>query len=149
MPIQIQKIMRSPVHTVGRSDRVVDVLRVMQEKDIRHAPVLEAGGQVVGVISDRDIREVIIDAGADPDREWVPESALVEDVMSGDPIVVTPLEDLQQGLQILESGKISCLPVVDHGKLVGIVTNNDMLRAFIKVLDLLDKNAIKKAIQRT
>jgi acetoin utilization protein AcuB len=92
---------------------------LMREKNIRHLPVVD-GGQVVGVISDRDLRT----AGKFPDHERL----RVSSVMSPDPFVVSPDALFSDVAHVMAERKYGCVVVVDGSRTVGIFTAVDALK---------------------
>ena len=109
----------------------------MAEHRIRHVPVISADG-LVGVISDRDVREALPSPiGPDGAAEYAAamDHIAVWKVMAEQVITVTPRTPLAQAAHLLADRKIGCLPVIEAGRLVGIVTETDVLRAFAVFLD--------------
>jgi len=114
-----------------------EVCRLMAEHRIRHVPVISADG-LVGVISDRDVREALPSPiGPDGAAEYAAamDHIAVWKVMAEQVITVTPRTPLAQAAHLLADRKIGCLPVIEAGRLVGIVTETDVLRAFAVFLD--------------
>ena len=114
-----------------------EVCRLMAEHRIRHVPVISADG-LVGVISDRDVREALPSPiGPDGAAEYAAamDHIAVWKVMAEQVITVTPRTPLAQAAHLLADRKIGCLPVIEAGRLVGIVTETDVLRAFAEFLD--------------
>lgn len=115
------------------------VYRLMSEHHIRHIPVVSADG-LVGVISDRDVREALPSL-ATPANATEFAAAMdrvaVWEVMAEQVVTVTPRTPLAQAVHLLADRKIGCLPVMDTGQLVGIVTETDMLQALSGLLDEL------------
>ncbi|HEY3065008.1 MAG TPA: CBS domain-containing protein [Methylomirabilota bacterium] len=96
--------------------------RMMDEHRIRHLPVV-AGGQLVGMVSDRDARSAATESGAIAGR-----------IMTPNPVTVTPEARIEHAARMMLDARFGALPVVD-GTLVGIVTYTDLLRAFVQVLE--------------
>ncbi len=110
----------------------MDAAEILREKNIRQFPVLDPKGKLVGIISDRDIRDAM-------PSKFIPGDAVIEkggglytltagDIMTMDPIVTTSDTALNEVAEILVKHKIGGLPVVDGGELVGIITQLDVLR---------------------
>jgi acetoin utilization protein AcuB len=125
MIMRVRDVMKSPVQSIRPSDTMGTALRMMQQHGIRHLPVLE-DSNLVGIVSDRDLRSPSI-----PGR-WhaVPwsDSIEVEWVMSSPVMVLSSDASLSAAAKLMHSERIDCAPVVDEGKLVGIITSADLLQ---------------------
>lgn len=106
--------------------------RVMRKRSIRHLPVVDFARRLVGIVTDRDLRQVVFDA-AIRDRLGRAARGLddvpVREVMTWGVVSVTPQTDLRDVARLMHERKIGALPVVDDGKVVGIVTDTDVLGA--------------------
>jgi nucleotide-binding universal stress UspA family protein len=109
----------SPV-TVAPGEKVAAVIMRMQQGNFRSAPVVE-NGRLVGLITDRDIRGQM-------GRVDTTEARVV---MSENPPTVTPTTPVHDAARVLFEQKVDALPVVENGLLVGVITNGDLLRAFL------------------
>jgi acetoin utilization protein AcuB len=114
--------MSSPVHTVTPETLAADAVTLLRRHAIRHLPVRE-GAQVVGVVTDRDLRG---QAGDTPIRA----------LMSQPVTVVTPRTGIDRAARLLFDRRIGCLPVVEDGQLVGILTQTDAVAALVAVVRL-------------
>ncbi len=126
--------MTSEVTTLRRNDQLTIANDIMELGRIRHLPVLEDDSeQLIGIVSQRDLfRGALARAlgyGQHAQRK-VLDSLLVKEVMSGDVLTTTPDTPLIEAAQILMERKVGCLPVVENGRLVGIVTEADFV-AFV------------------
>lgn len=93
----------------------------MNDGDFRSLPVVEQG-RLIGIITDRDLRS----------HGEHPEDATVESAMSELPVAVTPATPLREAAHCLFELKIGALPVVEDERLVGVITTQDILRAFLE-----------------
>ena len=98
--------------------------QMMLWANLRHLPVVRDDGEVVGVISLRDVLRRRKDAGDGPGPR-----VTVEDVMSYPPVTVTPNTPLASAITTMLDRKVGCLPVVEGGALVGMLTTADLLRS--------------------
>jgi len=109
--------------TVSPVETLDDARRKMDKGNFRRLPVVK-GGQLVGIVTDRDLRQ----------RVGQLEHTRVDAAMTKQVITVTPDMLLDQAANLLVKHKVGGLPVLDSGKVVGIITAIDMLRAFGEVL---------------
>jgi len=119
----IRRWMTRNPDVVGPGETLAQARQKMDKGDFRRLPVVERG-QLVGIITDRDLRQHVGQF----------EHMRVEAVMAKPVITVTPDMLLDQAANLLVKHKVGGLPVVDGGKVVGIITAIDMLRAFAEVL---------------
>lgn len=108
-----------------------DALRLMDEHDVRHVPVVE-DGRVVGVLSDRDLFEAIGDLTAEAERALAERRRTVRELMHAPPVTASPEDSVVTISVDLVLRGIGCLPVLWHGVLVGIVTEFDLLKAYLR-----------------
>lgn len=119
---------------VAPTDSLERVIQLLRRRDIRSVPVIE-DGKLVGIVTDRDIRQV---APAYPffrDEDEIHryrENLTVTSAMTADPMTIGPEAPLVAAAKILETYRISSLPVVDGEKLVGLLSVTDVLRAFVE-----------------
>jgi acetoin utilization protein AcuB len=124
----VDKYMTPTPHSVGQEQSLAQAHRLMREHHIRHLPVLH-GGKLVGVLSDRDLH--LIETLRDVD----PEKVTVEEAMSATVYVVSPRAPLDEVVREMAQHKYGCALVEDGGKLVGVFTTVDALRAFADLLE--------------
>jgi acetoin utilization protein AcuB len=126
---------RNPV-TVRADDHLLDAAARMQKNEIRHLPVVDADGIVIGLLSDRDVRAAVGDpvrALASSQERVRLETTRVEHAMTREPLSVGPSESCAQVARYLAGVKGSALPVVDpKGKLLGMLSYVDLLRALAR-----------------
>src|SRR3989304_7061173 len=117
-----KRMSRDPV-TVTAEDLLIQARLRMHRGGFRRLPVV-SDGQLVGIITDRDMRE----------HTGYLDRTEVKAAMSKKPITVTPATTLETAAQILLKRKIGGLPVVENGRLVGMITMSDVLQAFLDVM---------------
>jgi CBS domain-containing protein len=117
---------------------VLDARHLMLERRIRHLPVTDEGGLLVGIVTDRDIR-LNLPSQATSLSVWEINHLLarltVQKVMTQSVLTVGPDRGAKDAAQLMLDHTIGALPVVDGGRLVGIVTETDLLRAFVRSAD--------------
>jgi len=122
----VRDIMRRPAVAVSGDTTLQDAYRTMQEKGIRHLPVLD-GDVLVGVVTDRDLRlatSALAPSPLSPGRR-------VSEAMATNPQTADPSDPIEDAARTMRQRKIGCLPVVEDGRLAGIVTGIDLLDALL------------------
>jgi acetoin utilization protein AcuB len=118
-----------PSETIGQADELMTTNR------IRQVPVVQ-GHELIGIVTDRDIRSFL--SGSLLESGEAREKALnteVREIMTTEPMTVSPDDDLQEAVELMIDEKIGGIPVVDEAEgLVGIVTYVDVLRCFLNRL---------------
>jgi len=126
----IDDYMTTDVVTI-RADAPLNQARSQLAKHgFHHLPVLDESDRLVGIITDRDVRSAYGVQNA------ISESLTVAEVMTADPMTISPAATLDEALAVFCTNRFGALPVVQHKKLVGMITTFDMLRAFYDVLGL-------------
>jgi CBS domain-containing membrane protein len=123
--------MTSDVLVVGPDDPVTKIRDLMADRHIRHVPVVDDGQDLVGVVSDRDLLARTL--GTDTDLPLSLQAELldadkVSDIMTWDVETVDVDEDVTIAAQVMLENKYGCLPVLEEGKLAGILTEADFVR---------------------
>ena len=130
----VKEYMTRDPATVGPQDSLATVIELLRRRDIRAVPVIEKD-QLVGVVTDRDIRQVAPGYPLFRDDDEIQryrENLTVTAAMTADPMTVSPTDSLVAAAKVLETYKISSLPVVDDKRLVGMLTVTDILKVFIE-----------------
>ena len=124
--------MREKVVTIGASDTLSTAEDIMRLGGVRHIPVVRRG-RLVGVVSERDLLRVSLsnlnESGTDERRAFL-HVLEIERAMSTPPVVVEPFISVDKAALLMAENKIGCLPVVDGGTLVGMLTETDLLTSF-------------------
>jgi CBS domain-containing membrane protein len=126
----VRDIMTSEVTTLGRNDSLQLAKDIITLGRVRHFPVLD-DGKVVGVVSQRDLYRAslgsVMKYGEKAQQAFL-EGIAVKEVMSDPPLTIAPHASVQEAARLMMEKKIGCLPVLEGSKLVGIVTESDMLK---------------------
>jgi len=123
MANSVRDAMTESPRSIAASASVVEAARLMREEHIGSLPITE-DEELVGMITDRDLATRVVAEAADP------KTMSVGDVYSRDLVSVEPDNDLDQALQLMARHQVRRLPVVENGRLVGIVAQADIaLRA--------------------
>jgi CBS domain-containing protein len=132
-PRIVADLMSTEVRTLGRNDSLTLADDVLRMERIRHLPVLDEDGQLVGILSQRDLfRSALarVLGYGEHAQNTLLANLLVKDVMTNDPVTVAPKAPLAEAAQRMVDAKIGSLPVVDNGSLEGILTEADFVRFF-------------------
>lgn len=130
--LRVRDAMTREVATLGPQASAAEALALCRERGIRHLPVVD-GGRIVGLVSDRDLRDVSPPRGsADAENTlgWV----RLVDIMSRDLETAHPLDTIEHAAHRIHAERIGCLPVVADGELAGIVTSSDMMRTLTELV---------------
>jgi CBS domain-containing protein len=126
----VRDVMTAEVTTLLRNDKLTLADDIMRLGRIRHLPVLDENGQLAGIVTQRDLfRGALARAlgyGERAQRQLM-DTLLVKEVMTSEVITTTPDTLLAEAALVLVEHKIGCLPVVEAGRLVGIITESDFV----------------------
>jgi len=132
MSKQVRDLMSRPVKTLGRNDTLSIAKETMNAERIRHLPVVEDDGSVVGILSQRDLfLNALVRAlgfGSQAERRTL-QGLLVKEAMTADVVTTTPDTAVTVAAQVMVDRKIGCLPVVERDRLVGILSESDIVLA--------------------
>ena len=130
--MEIAKWMKSPVRTVKPLDSIRHARDVMTEHRINQLPVV-VGDRVVGIVTDRDLRDAYPSVFANPARHGSPDPAhiKVEAVMTGNVLTLAPSDTMIAAASIMRRERIGAIPIVDGTRLVGILARSDILDAMV------------------
>lgn len=128
----IEEIMIKDVLTLSPDNTVKDALDAMRDKKIRHLPILSADGTVVGIVTDRNLKEVVPSSISEV-KDHSPYETLLSEVMTKNPITGHPMDFVEEAAVLFYDHKIGSLPIVSNNKLVGIITETDLLYKYIEL----------------
>ena len=137
----VSRSMTRKVITVGPEAGIFEAQELMAESKIRHLPVIDPDGRLIGIVTDRDIRSALpYDFFKKPPSKKEKEKfsrLQIKDIMSKSPMTISPSYTIQDALLMIQDAKVGALPVVDEeNRLKGIISVRDLLRAFINVLGI-------------
>lgn len=137
----ISKVMTGNVVTIDKDADISLAQEKMYRHRFRHLPVVDDDNRLIGIITDRDIRSALPSSHLseeDRRKQWKDFSKCkVNDIMTKNPVTISPLDTIQDALLLLHKKQFGALPVVvEQEKLVGIISVRDLLREFINVLGL-------------
>lgn len=137
--------------TITANAPIPEAIELMKINSIRHLPVVSEGNQLEGFLTLADLKQGLIPSMLG--------DLTLQDLMIRKPITVGPDDEIETAAQLIYQHKIGGMPVVKNGKLVGIITASDILRAFIDMMGILSSTsridvligdrpgALKKAMQ--
>jgi acetoin utilization protein AcuB len=137
----VSRSMTRRVITVGPETTIFEIEELMTQNRIRHVPVVEDDGKLVGIVSDRDLRSALpfryFREGVSPEEKTKLQELRAKDIMTRKVLTISPGYTIQDALLMIQNAKVGALPVVDdEGRLKGILSVRDLLRAFINVLGI-------------
>jgi acetoin utilization protein AcuB len=131
--MKIKALMIPDPISITEKTSVREAIEIMKANSIRHLPVTQEGNLLVGFVTLADLRMGLIPS--------MVAGLTLSDLMIKNPITVDPESDIEIAAQLIYKHKISGIPVVKKGKLVGIITESDMLRAFIDMMGILNASS--------
>jgi acetoin utilization protein AcuB len=140
--MKVARRMQREIYTVQRNAPIENAQTLMSAHNIRHLPVLD-GNRLVGMLSERDIRAMLIPHSSTSKKGrdasfYLPGDVAVEDAMTRDPIFVEPGSEIEDAARLLLENKIGGLPVVENDTVVGIITETDILYVFCEMMGFLE-----------
>ncbi len=126
----VERFMARDLFTVRPEDIVDLAASLMNWKHVRHVPVEDDEGNLVGVVSHRDLLEIVAKNQTKDNQEIV-----VKDIMKSDLITIPPETPTLEALSIMRKKSIGCLPIVKGRKLIGMVTAHDFLTVSAKLFE--------------
>ena len=137
----VSRSMTIKVVTIRPEATVLEAQKMMATHQIRHLPVIDGEDRLIGVVTDRDVRSILPydcykDPGCAEEQEKVAELK-IKDIMTVEPLTISPSHTIQDALLLIQEKRVGAFPVVDDtGKLKGIISVRDLLRAFTNVLGI-------------
>lgn len=133
--LKVEDLMTSKVSSVHPDEDLARLNDLMLELNIRHVPVIDSEGMLVGIVSQRDLLRSALDTiGAlpDPQQRDLLQSTKVSEIMVAEPETTTGDQDISEAGRILLENKLGCLPVVEGDKLIGIITEADFVKYVVE-----------------
>jgi CBS domain-containing protein/gamma-glutamylcysteine synthetase len=128
--LKVEQFMTTDLYTVGEDESLDLVANLMEWKRIRHVPVEDHRHRLVGLISYRTLLRLLAQGQLDRRRQIA-----ASDVMKRDPITIAPEASTLEAIEAMRQNGVSCLPVVKSGRLVGIITERDLMNVAAELLE--------------
>ena len=136
-----ERMSKQPV-TITADVPITEALRIMRENQVRRLPVLDSEGALIGIVSEKDL----LYASPSPatslsiyEMHYMLSRLKVTELMTPDPVTITPDTLLEEAALIMADNKIGGLPVMENGRLVGIITETDIFKVFLELLGAREK----------
>jgi len=133
--------MTAPAESLSQDASLLDAALTFRRTGFRHLPVVDVN-RVAGIISAGDVQRLspsLLGKVSEEEYNGILENTKLKQVMTHDPLTVAPETQLREAAGILQNRKVGCLPVVQNGNLIGIITAIDMLGALLLLLDRAGK----------
>jgi CBS domain-containing membrane protein len=135
--MRVQDVMQKEVTTLDLEDSLDVAEDIMTLGRVRHLPVVAGDRRLVGLVTQRDLLRAsvasVLELSRPVEHDWL-KAIPVRLVMSTELLTVSPKDTLNEAVQLLISRKFGCLPVVEDGKLVGLLTETDCLQVLAGLL---------------
>ena len=135
--LSVAEIMTREPYTLAAEDTLAEARKLMAEHHIRHVPIVSPEGTLVGVVSQRDVlaaSDSSLAGGGAGDYN----STALSDLMTAPVQTTEPSASLRGAAMFLQQNRLGCLPVLEDGKLVGIVTDSDYVSVAINLMEQLE-----------
>ena len=128
----VEEIMKTEVATLFPTNTIADAMELMDAKRIRHIPIINEENQLVGLVTVAKIREAtpsIFHANEHPEDL----KKTLDTIMENNVITGHPLDFVEEAAGLFYEHKISCMPIINDKKLIGIITETDLLRTMVEL----------------
>jgi acetoin utilization protein AcuB len=146
----VRDIMQTHPVSATLETRLPHLLRLLQRRGFRHLPVLDSG-KLVGIISDRDLKQSMISAASmteGRERDRLLDELTAGQIMARAVVTIGPTIGVDEAARLMATRKISALPVTEGDRLVGIVTETDVLQLFVRAMGVLEPSSRLDVILR-
>ena len=132
----VKDYMTTEVTALQETDSLLDAAMIFVRSSFRHVPVVR-DKKVVGIITERDVKQFapsLLSRTSAEEYNQVMETTPISRVMTREPAVLTPNQPVFDAATVLHSKRVGCMPVVENGELVGIITTTDLLGLLIQIM---------------
>jgi acetoin utilization protein AcuB len=132
--MRVADVMTGPLVTIQHDTTVATAWSIMRGRQVRHLPVLDGHRRLIGILTDRDFRRVVLERceqdGPDELRARLARLR-VDEVMTWAVVTVTPDRDIRDAARMMRDYEVGALAVVDADRVVGMLTATDVIRAVV------------------
>ena len=132
--MRVTDLMAGPLITVGHDATVADAWSIMQTRRVHHLPVLDAERRLIGMLTEHDLRLVILERCVREEPGQVASTLAglrVNEIMTWAVVTVGPDMDVRDAARIMHDRKLGALPVAEEGRVIGVITATDVIRAAV------------------
>jgi acetoin utilization protein AcuB len=129
----VEEIMKTKIITLSPEQSIFEANKLMLQHKVRHLPVIDEGNHLIGIVSDRDIRDAAPSILGNPTEQNNVLENPIKTIMRTNLITGHPLDFVEEIGAIFYEHHISCLPIIQDHKLVGIITETDLLHTLIEL----------------
>jgi acetoin utilization protein AcuB len=132
----VQDVMQTKLYTVTPETTLPEAVRLTGQRGVRHLPVLN-GERLVGILSDRDLKQAMASPATSLEAHelrYLLDRLHVGEIMTRSVITIGPMSPIEDAARLMMLEKIGALPVTDGDRLVGLVTETDVLRLFLRAM---------------
>lgn len=132
----VQDVMQTRLYTVTPATTLPDALRLISQRGVRHLPVVDDEG-LVGILSDRDLKRAMASSATSLERHelnYLLDRVRVGELMTKGVITIGRQSPIEEAACLMVQEKIGALPVTEEGRLIGLVTETDVLRLFVRAM---------------
>lgn len=137
--ITVDEIMSVELRTLSEENTLADAQKIMSDAHIHHIPITNGDNSLKGLVSHRDVLAATEPRLSDASLAQNASGIRVSDFMTRDVATVDPRANLRQAAMYLQKHKYGCLPVVEDGALIGIVTDSDFVTVAINLLEQIEE----------
>jgi acetoin utilization protein AcuB len=136
----VEEVMKRDCITLTPEDKIETALKLLNQNHIRHIPIVDNENHVVGIVSDRDVRDASPSIFDQPDKSNQLKNE-IKTIMSSPVTTVHPMDFIEEVAGIFYEQEIACVPVTENDKLVGIVTEKDILYTLIQLTGVHEQSS--------
>ena len=128
--------MTKKVYTVTPDDNISTAIKLLKEKKIKHLPVVKNDSAIVGILSDRDIKDYTpskVTTFEIKELNYILFTTKIKEIMVKKVISAPPAMAIEEAAMVMYDNNIGCLPVLEKGKLVGIISDKDLFRVLVDI----------------